>query len=1004
MKDNLVSKKVVSSIGIGIMAFVTAISPSLTVFAEDAGGENLNQDTDAKQTSEQKEEAKGQNTEVRKEIEKAKDAVEKAKEETKSEPLEEADKALGRLDGDIEKLDKANQNAAEKKEEWGEDLDAAANDEKAGWLDHLSEDAAAAKDAAEGLKDVINEESASAAEGKAEETEESQKVTYDSEEAAQEAKDKANETAKEVEELRDQAQEIYNAAEERLEIAERNRKVVDELWKKAEKRYQDAVDAVDAAKAELKSILERNGIDTGDRSLDELNPDDFKGDVKTALEKAVKALEQAQGDADEAAEKLKAAEDALQAAEKALKDAEEKKTSFEKMKSDLGAASDALDTAKTDYETAKEAADKAAAALKEAQQELLAGEAKQQQEDSKASHDAFKEAEAALKEAVRPSQIKAALKEEKEARDKENAAMNKWAETQIKYALQNSGMIDDADEVEFSEWVSTRKDNNCVMVTYKGKDGEIHCEYYDYTENGENITVVKKGEPDKNNYGNMRDVQLNVKEDGTGGQEFWLGDQKITGDNVSKDGAGYTLKIPQNGGKRKEVPVWFNSNAGVEFKVVEVEWNGIKTYFVNGKETPVQFDGVGLINKVDGKSVYQSDWIWRDSKFDSEVEIFFGPQFGGNKGEDCNIALEETEKTLDELQTAADGAKKEKSSRDEELNIAGDRMTAAGEEYDEYCADIKEKLEAEGKEVTEGDVKTVLDGFVSELLGSIEDLIKGKNEAAAEKEEQENMSAAAKKALEKIKEVNDAVTSAIKKLADLSAQSDVDEDSYEEAQAMYDKAVQDCVDAAAAKGASENELNRIIDAAERARAAADAQFAYNTPDTNPGGGTGGGIGGDTNPDGGTGGGTNPDGGTGGGTNPGGGTGGGANPGGGTGGGTNPGGGNAGRGAADGDADGDGAAPVTVIPAAVPLAGPGAADAGAADDVIALEDEEVPLAGPEDMTGVKKVEDEDVPLANSVENQGRMSWWWLLIVALLGVTGEEIYRRHRKKVETEDAEN
>lgn len=984
MKDNLVSKKVVSSIGIGIMAFVTAISPSLTVFAEDAGGENPNQDTDAKQTSEQKEEAKGQNTEVRKEIEKAKDAVEKAKEETKSEPLEEADKALGRLDGDIEKLDKANQNATEKKEEWGEDLDAAANDEKAGWLDHLSEDAAAAKDAAEGLKDVINEESASAAEGKAEETEESQKVTYDSEEAAQEAKDKANETAKEVEELRDQAQEIYNAAEERLEIAESNRKVVDELWKKAEKRYQDAVDAVDAAKAELKSILERNGIDTGDLSLDELNPDDFEGDVKTALEKAVKALEQAQGDADEAAEKLKAAEDALQAAEKALKDAEEKKTSFEKMKSDLGAASDALDTAKTDYETAKEAADKAAAALKEAQQELLAGEAKKQQEDSKESYDALKDAETALKKATLPDEIKDALMEEKEARDKKNAAMNKWAETQIKYALQSSGMIDDADEVEFSEWVSTRTDNNCVMVTYKGKDGEIHCEYYDYTEDGENITVVKKGEPDKENFGNMRDVQLNVKEDGTGGQEFWLGDQKITGGNVSKDGAGYTLKIPEKDGKRQEMSVAFEGNIFVEFKVVEVEWNGIKTYFVNGKETPVQIGPTGVIEKVDGKGVSQKS-RWEKTEFDSEVEIFFGPQFG-SKGEDCGIAVKETEKTLDELQTAAGAAKEEKSNKDEELNIAEDEMIAAGEEYNKYCADIKEKLEAEGKEVTEGNVKTVLDGFVSDLLGSIEDLIKGKNAAAAEKEEQENMSAAAKKALEKIKEVNDAVTSAIKKLADLSAQSDVDEASYKEAQAMYDKAVQDCVDAAAAKGASEDELNRIIDAAERARAAADAQFAYNTPDTNPDGGT------------------NPGGGNGGGTNPGGGTGGGANPGGGTGGGMNPGGGNAGRGTADGDTDGDGAAPVTVIPAAVPLAGPGAADAGAADDVIALEDEEVPLAGPEDMTGIKKVEDEDVPLANSVENQGRMSWWWLLIVALLGVTGEEIYRRHRKKVETEDAEN
>lgn len=47
-----------------------------------------------------------------------------------------------------------------------------------------------------------------------------------------------------------------------------------------------------------------------------------------------------------------------------------------------------------------------------------------------------------------------------------------------------------------------------------------------------------------------------------------------------------------------------------------------------------------------------------------------------------------------------------------------------------------------------------------------------------------------------------------------------------------------------------------------------------------------------------------------------------------------------------------------------------------------------------------IADEDVPLAASMpmetKKDAQMNWWWLLIVALLGVTGEEMYRRHREK--------
>ena len=65
MKNNLVNKKIASSIGIGIMAFVTAVSPALTVLAEDGeSAENPAPETTEEQPSEPEVLSEPQNTEV----------------------------------------------------------------------------------------------------------------------------------------------------------------------------------------------------------------------------------------------------------------------------------------------------------------------------------------------------------------------------------------------------------------------------------------------------------------------------------------------------------------------------------------------------------------------------------------------------------------------------------------------------------------------------------------------------------------------------------------------------------------------------------------------------------------------------------------------------------------------------------------------------------------------------------------------------------------------------
>lgn len=91
------------------------------------------------------------------------------------------------------------------------------------------------------------------------------------------------------------------------------------------------------------------------------------------------------------------------------------------------------------------------------------------------------------------------------------------------------------------------------------------------------------------------------------------------------------------------------------------------------------------------------------------------------------------------------------------------------------------------------------------------------------------------------------------------------------------------------------------------------------------------------------------------------------------------------------------------------AGTGRTSAGAGGEtggeLTTLEDEETPLAALEEEkeTGTVVVEDEETPLAGPVEEQSKMSWWWLLLIAVLGVTGEEMYRRHRRKEAEAEAE-
>lgn len=103
------------------------------------------------------------------------------------------------------------------------------------------------------------------------------------------------------------------------------------------------------------------------------------------------------------------------------------------------------------------------------------------------------------------------------------------------------------------------------------------------------------------------------------------------------------------------------------------------------------------------------------------------------------------------------------------------------------------------------------------------------------------------------------------------------------------------------------------------------------------------------------------------------------------------------------------APATVPLAATPVVGGGAVVDGAEDDAddnegVVIEDGETPLAGNiEDVVDAEEkiIEDEETPLAAAPVE--KMSWWWLLVVALFGATGYEMYRKHQAKKAEADKE-
>lgn len=509
MKKKLVNKRVVNSIGIGIMAFVMAGSPSLTVLAsEPVPGEGDNEQSDSQtprenaptveksEATQEVENAHGANETIKNEVEKENTEYQETVKDMNcydsdkgpvsnsdiSTDLQNSQNALGNLNNELagkEGLDELNEKADQENDKLNEAVDKL----KEG-LDKELESLDTTVDSLNQFEKVTTEEIAANAETTADNIEKAQQDTYETEAEAKEAQDKAKAEAAELQAAKDEALAQQKEAQDAVEKAE----VVVEVLKKdvedAETAYNDAVTAVNTANKKLEAILGDLGISQDDLEIDEQTgelkiKDTMSADVKAALQNAWEAWKLAQDDKEKAAGALTAAEEAAEKAETAhntakteldtvtralddLKGAEEKLAEAEKAEKEKKEVYDKLKGIETkainagkEQKKAQGEYDAAKDVLKQAQENLLAKNAEEQNQASKDAYDAWKNSE------------------EDAAEKAYYAKANEQVKTMIQYQLLESGLVDDVDDVVLGEWVSERgKINNYLVVYYPDKDEE----------------------------------------------------------------------------------------------------------------------------------------------------------------------------------------------------------------------------------------------------------------------------------------------------------------------------------------------------------------------------------------------------------------------------------------------------------------------------------------------------------------------------------------------------
>ena len=882
--------------------------------------------------------------------------------------LEETKNAVEKIKTDIEELDKKNQEAADAVEDY---KDAVANPN-----DYIGSIADSVSDASSQVVDAVASvtEDEKTAREQAQIAVDAQAKTYESSEAAAAAKEQAKLAA-------DAAEEAYKSAQATVEEAEKHKKTADERLTDLERQLaiadaslHDMQIKVQDAQEMLLSILEEYGLTPG-----EFDPENLSGAAGEAYKNAQKALELAEAElagtqnsyqdiaaqVEAASNDFKEAEQALnesnQSMENAVLNLENKRKEWEESRVDelitvynssvaesdkvnftLEDTEKALQNAKDALNEAKEIKENADNVLTNAE---AAVEAAKKEETLKAEEAAESAKEAA--EAIQKN-----LEDEEAIKKAESAkASAEEAAEAVQRALKCLGSAEKTAEQAQKDLEQATEDFDKANTNYEQAQ-KVYDEAKEAFEQIQESAIKTQIEAVKN-----AQIEFDSNK-GEGTRAYALAKELILFQLIS-DGKGLKeVKAGEKKEKSREIIV--TDTEGVEIK-----------YWFNIDDEKLTISA--------GTEVYTSIDV-----FKREVETF--------KNE-----CEEKEKFLESAQS--------------DLATLNEKLTAASEAKDKaqitkILVDMNDALEAvqhEAEALVKAEKELKDKNNESKLMDTLSTKLNNLIEGGTKLDQ-------AKSTLENVTDAQAELEAAIKKLGDLSAQEEWDQEAYDHLLAEYNRANTDHAAAVEALQQCVSGLNRTKTQKDRARIAANAIFDFisdkNENPTNP-------TPPETNqpttptppetnqpttptpPE------TNQP------TTP-------AQP-------VNP------IRPIYGTLIDNVTSPIISNPR-VPAgtgyvytvggqrtytapAGETPEGAAAPENLVSVEEGAVPLAevgkNNKDNTSTinnkkttRTVSDEKVPLADIETEDSRASWLWILLIALLGATGTELYIRHKEKTEQE----
>lgn len=863
-----------------------------------------------------------------------------------NEHLENAKDAIGNIKEDIKDLDKENKKAEDAVAEYNE---AVANPNNyIGSIVGIISDASSAVTGA--VTSVSQNETV--AKDQAQAAVDAQAKRYESSEEAAAAKQQAQEAAA-------AAEEAYKAAQATVEEAENNKRIADEnlAYLKSQKdEAEAALEEVNArvqdAQEKLKTILASYGINADEGTLD-LNR--LAGDAKVAYDNALEAVRLAESDLKAARERYEAIAGQVEEAANSFRDADEK----------LGTSKDALQTAKTTVDSQVEkwkdanyeaviqkynenvkGTDRIYFSIDETKQAL--DEAEEAFEQAKAVSDKADEVLDRAKEAAEAAKNEEVIKaqEAAEAAEKAEKAIRENADS-VSAAIDAANVAKDAakdaaDKVERALKCVGAADKTAEQAGQELVEAENR--FYEAQTAYENAKAECEAAEEE-----FAEIQRDAFE----AQMRQIKDAQDKLTNLGGDSISLAIKL-------------------VEYKYI-IEGESVEEICPEYNKKYKRWEVI----------VKQGDETITYTYIDTEEGLKIER---GTKSFITEQEFNETAKKYDDLLNAETALSNAEARRNE------------AEQAKDYAAVISAMIEMKDAlrevQLKASELVTVEEGFEeksNEVGNKLVDLASKLLSGGKEIEEADDT-------LTKVQNAQAKVEEAINALIDLSAQTDVDSSAYDSLVAAYDSAVAEHAEAVRALKESITGLDSTERQKNRAKAAADAEFYYNSVENeNPTTPTQPGTNqpvtptqpGTTNP-------TVP-------TQP-------VNP-------IQPVYGTlidtvttpiiANRGVPTGT----GYTGYTYTIGGQPVYTVGettAPEEETADELVNVEDSAVPLAAvgennknkTTNTKNTRAVSDEKIPLDDMKTENNKASWWWILVIALLGATGTEMYIRHKEKTEQE----